>query len=319
VPSVPDVVPGVPEVAVPVPSAAAVVADRARVPARAQRGAAVRGSSSSGFGGLGDGTPGTFGDQAVESLYNMFDSASNWLNTLPAGPLTDFLQGALLLARRTILPYGGGVSLGQYNLPTEPARDFNTAEMKWYEYRPTLQATPGAPLQAGGGIVSNDGVQGRILNDTPYAIVVRSFRGGPQPINQAVLLPGQRMPYQLESEGTLQFYRYNGDTDPSPPLDKSDYFYTHSLSFSDPFFVGDPTTSFGIPGRSGVNVRSYNEGDSHYEVWGDTTFWVKRENDGWKINASQAFLDRYPDPNTFGTSDWAIFTIHIDSLAANNW
>ena len=32
-----------------------------------------------------------------------FDSASHWLSTLPGGPLTDFLQGALLLVRRTFL------------------------------------------------------------------------------------------------------------------------------------------------------------------------------------------------------------------------
>ena len=273
-------------------------ADGAAEPGRAIRGAATR--------GLGDRTPGSFGDQAVESLYNMFDSASNWLNTLPAGPLTDFLQGALLLARRVILPYGGGVSLGQYNLPTEPARDFNTGELKWYEYRPTLQATPGAPIQAGFGRVGFNGVQGRILNDTPNAIVVQSYRLGGT-LSQAVLLPGERMPYQLSSEGTLDFYRY-GAPNPGPN--------TYSLSLLDPV-IGYPSTRFNIPGRSGVNVRSYSEGESHYEIWGDTTFWVKRENDGWKINASQAFLDRYPDPNTFGTSDWAIFTIHVDSLAAN--
>jgi len=276
-------------------------ADGAAEPGRAIRGAAIR--------GLGDRAPGSFGDQAVESLYNMFDSASIWLNTLPAGPLTDFLQGALLLARRAILPYGGGVSLGQYNLPTEPARDFNTGDKLWYEYTPTLQATPGAPMQGGArSSVGQDGVQGRILNNTPYAIVVKSSRAEEM---QAVLLPGARMPYQLSGGGGFDFYRYDGSATPVQ-LKK-----TYGLWLSDPF-IGYPSVSFQIPGST-VGTRSYSEGDSHYEIWGDTTFWVKRENDGWKINASQAFLDRYPDPNIFRTSDWAIFTIHIDSLAANLW
>ena len=276
-------------------------ADGAAEPGRAIRGAAIR--------GLGDRAPGSFGDQAVESLYNMFDSASIWLNTLPAGPLTDFLQGALLLARRAILPYGGGVSLGQYNLPTEPARDFNTGDKLWYEYTPTLQATPGAPMQGGArAILDQDGVQGRILNNTPYAIVVKSSRAGSM---QAVLLPGERMPYQLSGGGGFDFYRYDGSATPVKQR------ATYGLWLSDPF-IGYPSVSFQIPGST-VGTRSYSEGDSHYEIWGDTTFWVKRENDGWKINASQAFLDRYPDPNTWATSDWAIFTIHIDSLAANTW
>jgi hypothetical protein len=284
-----------------VPLAAVGAADGAAEPGRAMRGAAIR--------GLGDRTPGSFGSQTVESLYNMFDSASNWLNTLPASPLTDFLQGALLLARPTILPDGDGVSLGQYSLPTEPARDFNTGDKLWYQYTPTLQGTAGAPMQAGGGTVGVDGVQGRILNNTPYAIVVRSSRFGGT--LQAVLLPGDRMPYQLKSEGTLEFYRYDGSATPEPQKK------LYGLGLSDPF-IGYPSASFQIPGST-VGSRYYSEGESHYEIWGDTTFWVKRENDGWKINASQAFLDRYPDPNTWATSDWAIFTIHIDSLAANNW
>jgi len=276
-------------------------ADGAAEPGRAIRGAVTR--------GLGDRTPGSFGDQAVESLYNMFDSASNWLNTLPAGPLTDFLQGALLLARRAILPYGGGVSLGQYNLPTEPARDFNTGDKLWYQYTPTLQGTAGAPMQAGQGTAGVDGVQGRILNNTPYAIVVKSYRFGEE--MQAVLLPGERMPYQLKSEGGFVFYRYDGSATPVQLKG------TYGLSLLDPF-IGYPSASFTV-GNGSVGTRYYSEGESHYEIWGDTTFWVKRENDGWKINASQAFLDRYPDPNTWATSDWAIFTIHIDSLAANTW
>ena len=35
------------------------------------------------------------------AVTSFFDSASHWLSTLPGGPLTDFLQGALVLVRRT--------------------------------------------------------------------------------------------------------------------------------------------------------------------------------------------------------------------------
>lgn len=42
-----------------------------------------------------------------------FDSASHWLTGLPGGPLTDFLQGALVLVRRTVLSLLPSVGTGQ--------------------------------------------------------------------------------------------------------------------------------------------------------------------------------------------------------------
>lgn len=61
-----------------------------------------------------------------------FDTASHWLSTLPASPITDFLQGALLLVRRTVLSFlhspgasqtGGQIQTTPY-LTDEELRDY---------------------------------------------------------------------------------------------------------------------------------------------------------------------------------------------------
>lgn len=38
------------------------------------------------------------------AISTLFDSTANWLSGLPSGPVADFLQGALLLVRRTLFP-----------------------------------------------------------------------------------------------------------------------------------------------------------------------------------------------------------------------
>lgn len=82
-----------------------------------------------------------------------------------------------------------------------------------------------------------------------------------------------------------------------------------------PPFAARPQTQFTPPGFSQpVNVRTgWREGESHREIWGPTWLWVKRETDGWSVPASEDFIKRYGNPNTDGTSDWAIFSNHIDS------
>ncbi len=45
-----------------------------------------------------------------------------------------------------------------------------------------------------------------------------------------------------------------------------------------------------------------------------TQLWVKRETDGWTIPSTDKYRSLYGNPNTPGTPDWAIFTIHIDDL-----
>jgi hypothetical protein len=77
------------------------------------------------------------------------------------------------------------------------------------------------------------------------------------------------------------------------------------ISFDDPKIELSPP----------VNVRSgIRAGETNEEIWGSVHLSVKRENDGWQIPTSQAYLDRYPNPNNPSTSDWAIFTIRIKSL-----
>lgn len=38
----------------------------------------------------------------IEAVNGFFDSTANWLSELPSSPITDYLQGALLLIRRTL-------------------------------------------------------------------------------------------------------------------------------------------------------------------------------------------------------------------------
>lgn len=43
----------------------------------------------------------------------LFDSASNWLSSLPASPITEFMEGALLLVRRTLVNLFPALAAGQ--------------------------------------------------------------------------------------------------------------------------------------------------------------------------------------------------------------
>ena len=98
----------VPEVAVAVPSAAAVVADAAWVPAREQRGAAVRAAVAPVFVGDVQNVV-----RAVRfSVEEFLDTAVTWLSGLPSNQFTDFLTGGLWLVRRTLFPAGDNVGLG---------------------------------------------------------------------------------------------------------------------------------------------------------------------------------------------------------------
>ena len=80
--------------------------------------------------------------------------------------------------------------------------------------------------------------------------------------------------------------------------------------------IARPETAFTpVGGTSVVGTRTnWKEQESHYEIWGSTTLFVKRERDGWTVPASDAYKNLYGDPNTRQTSDWAIFTIRIKNL-----
>jgi len=338
VPSVPDVVSGVPEVPVAVPSAAAVVADAARVPARAQRGAAVREAP------LFDAS-----QEVLVVLHNFFDTWSDWVETLPGGPVTDFLSGALLLTRHTLLHDGAGFGAssggvdGQTVCGERGCRYVSaiSAQMQgqgWYhnasgyqldtgQPRPTILGTSGAPIISWikNGQYSNDGVQGMITNKTPDPIVVMVGTGNEvsDQYPKAILLPNDWMPYQLNEEGNIFIYRYSGDASPDP-IPYSNRYVTVTLK--DPFtFIERPSVSFQGPSGYREDPRSFSEGDvwTFTEVWTstnsgwnsiDNSIWVRREHDGWYVRTSQEYFDLFRDPNKPETSDWAIFNINVLKL-----
>jgi hypothetical protein len=88
------------------------------------------------------------------------------------------------------------------------------------------------------------------------------------------------------------------------------------LYINDGFVDVETLTRFYPPGwKRPVNERTdWQPEESHREIWGSIDLWVKRELDGWKIPASQEYIRRYKEQNTFATSDWAIFTIEVRSL-----
>ena len=196
----------------------------------------------------------------------------------------------------------------------------------------------------------DDGVQGMIFNDTPKIVavsLVSSDRGadGLQPplytYQTALLLPGDDMSYQLQTDYVLnpfglsnrwainQFlsiWKPNGLYPSSDPTNDPGWAMRAQLGLNDPR-AGRPVTAFIPPGGNyisidpapdlspPVNVRSgIREGETNEEIWGSVHLSVKREKDGWQIPTSQAYLDRYPNPNDPRTSDWKIFTIRIKSL-----
>jgi hypothetical protein len=75
-------------------------------------------------------TPAQVVSTASISIAQLLDRAADWLSGLPANPVTDFLSGALLLVRRTLLP-------GVPNIPS--ARVANT----W-----AVEGSPGATTEA---------------------------------------------------------------------------------------------------------------------------------------------------------------------------
>ena len=194
----------------------------------------------------------------------------------------------------------------------------------------------------------HDGVQGLIYNDTPnliavslasYDVVVADLKFQPSRFTYqtALLLPGDSMSYQLQSVDHLEVCDFLSFWKPSelssiynPNGNDPGWAERAQLALYDGTF-GWPTTYFIPPGgnyidgdpwelRRGHHTGPLNkrtgisQGQSNEEIWGSVHLSVKRENDGWQIPTSQAYLDRYPNPNHPSTSDWAIFTTRIKSL-----
>lgn len=298
---------------------------------------------------------------------------------------------------------GNSITSADEWYPVQPAAGFDKWKYGWYEYRPTLRATPGAPL-VGGDAYGRDGVQGMIKNSSGQRVMVMLYRGnGDKGYEQTVLEDGAEVPYQLPiSSIPLEFYPavtgqvqslqlnsrgqyydvlnpptvvfeggggqgatarvvlYDNDAEneqghviggqivgleitnpgsgytsaPTVVFDtggsdgegataqaflggqaSSTITLPAKLSLTDPL-IGRPSSAFTPVGSTDpVSERTgWKEGESHHEISGGTTLWLKRENDGWKVPASDAYKALYGDPNTRGSSDWAIFTIVIEKL-----
>ena len=217
----------------------------------------------------------------------------------------------------TMCPRGGSGPCSPF--ATVPGPQYTDGYRTWYNYQApatpvipstAMAGTPGAPLIGGQACVfCNDGAQGTIQNLSGQRILVRTvFYGTASGTirSDAILEPNDKMPYQLREWGpsTLQFFR----APDGQPLDDPAEL---SINDTDP---GRPTTSFTPPGYEyPVQFRTYSPDDFHLEEWGSVRLWVKRERDGWKIDASQEYKDRYGDPNRYG-SDYAIFTIEVLGL-----
>lgn len=68
------------------------------------------------------------------AVTGFFDSAANWLGTLPSGPVAEFLEGALLLVRRTLFTLFPMLNASQTTGQTDPDVDayFTDAAMQDY-------------------------------------------------------------------------------------------------------------------------------------------------------------------------------------------
>ena len=64
-----------------------------------------------------------------------------------------------------------------------------------------------------------------------------------------------------------------------------------------------------------ANERTgWKEGEDHHELWGPAQLWLKREKDGWTVPASDLYKSHYSHHKILHSEDWAVFTIHIDSI-----
>lgn len=148
--------------------------------------------------------------------------------------------------------------------------------------RPSAQAE--ALLERRG---SNDGVKGKIKNYAGYPVKI-TFNN----TQTRVLNADDDVTYYSGQYAVVKMSRLDG---------------THEvkLQLTDNV-IKQPRTLF-YPNAADSSQYTYRtgwaEGDSHHEIWGDTKLWVKRETDGWNGGHE-----------TRATSDWQVFTVHIDSL-----
>ena len=90
-------------------------------------------------------------------------------------------------------------------------------------------------------------------------------------------------------------------------------YHEIEIEIEDPF-LGYPSTRVSFYSskngtlsmdRLGINYREkWKEGESHHEIWGGMSIWIKREFEPWHA----------PQGENEHTEDWAVFTIHVDKL-----
>ncbi len=300
---------------------------------------------------------------------------------------------------------GGPIMVGNQWYPTQPSAGFATRTNSWYEYRPVLRGTAGAPIQGqteSPASYDDDGVMGMVKNYSGQRVLIQAPSLAPFGLSQAVLDDGAEMPYMLFGAGELQFfpavsgevyslqvnqrgYYYDPSNPPEVKLvggggtgataraimydnDAEDetgrviggqvvgleiitrgtgYTSAPTVVFEDgsgsgagasaqAFLGGTPVTTVTKPAKLWLKdptivrpqskftpvgatdptseITGWKEGQSETLSKDGTSLWVKRESDGWRVPASEAYLKMYGNPNTVGTVDWAIFTIHIDKL-----
>lgn len=205
---------------------------------------------------------------------------------------------------------GGAVAA---DLPTEPPSNKDTKFYPWYAGNPQiLRATSGAPISGqneAGVHGGDDGIMGSIKNQSTHDVLVETkWMSGCKCPGKAILKPGDELPYKLFAAGDLAMSELSSDGKVVPNT-------TSKLWIKDPY-IGYPSSAFTPPGKSEPTSKrdGWREGTGHEEIWGETRIGVKRETDGWRIPASDAYTRLYGDPNTKGSSDWAIFTITIYNL-----
>lgn len=169
---------------------------------------------------------------------------------------------------------------------------------------------PAAPAPAGGHthyLINNndyhnawgdDGVKGQIKNFTNKTIVVTDRTMGAS----RTLAPHDTVIFYADTD--LRSYAGCGEGDgtrfeiaeKAPQAAYSQFWLSDS-------WIGRPDAVYSGP-HNVQNVReNMREGESHHEIAGNHKFWIKRENDSWKTRF-----------DNWNTSDWAAFTIHVDSI-----
>ena len=164
------------------------------------------------------------------------------------------------------------------------------------------QSPPKWPTALIGRTDCNDGVKGVIENYTDAVITVTA---GGTSAGSADLEPGQGAVFY-----DCAYQTWTG-LDVTPPArrgialtvkEKDSSATPAYFSLVDDLLL-QPFTLFKADGV--ITFRNeWKEGDSHHDVSSGTDLWIKRDADGWDGGHE-----------TSGTSDWPVFTIHVDKAS----